>query len=72
MSQLVAERASSVASHPPSASEAILAPLAGANILGSSTYTLENNTGRGVRFWLGHEQQEDLNDIWEQGSCPGH
>ena len=72
VSQLVAERAFSVASHPPSAAEAISAPLEGAQILGSSTYTLENNTGRGVCLWVGHEQQESLDDVWEQGTRRGH
>jgi hypothetical protein len=38
--------------------------------LGSSTFTLENNTGRVVRFWLGHEQQEDFGPSWEEGQTP--
>ncbi len=67
MSQLIAERAAAVAAHPPSAAQALLVSGDEHFILGSSTCTLENHTGRGVRFWLGHEQHEGLDAAWDEG-----
>jgi len=68
--QLVMERASTVVAHPPSASLAMVAAGEEHHILGSSTFTLQNNTGRGVRFWLGHEQHEDRGPAWEGQTTP--
>ena len=59
VAQLVAERATAVARDPPSVSVATAAENSDLDILGVSTFVLQNQTGTGVDFWLSSDAPFD-------------
>ena len=70
VAQLVAERATAVARDPPSVSVAAATENDDLDILGVSTFVLQNQTGTGVDFWLGSDAPFDSPPRRKGGNAP--
>ena len=72
VAQLVAQRATAVAQDPPSVSTAAAMENDDLDILGVSTFVLQNQTGTGVDFWLGSDAPFDSPPRRKGRTAPTH